>query len=72
MSKKEKSAFDFIIAGFNGNTDVALVMCAYVFDGESIYYLNVDKTTNTVSQSTSATTFSYNELDAYRIANEIE
>ena len=64
------SAFDFVIAGFEGNTDVSLVMCAYVCDGESIYYLNIDQTTNEVAQSTSATTFSYDGLDAYRVANE--
>ena len=65
------TAFDFVIAGFGTNTDVNLVMCAYVCDGTSVYYLNIDQTTNKVAQSTSATTFSYDGLNAYRVANEI-
>ena len=64
------TAFDFVIAGFGTNTDVNLVMCAYVCDGTNVYYLNIDQTTNEVAQSTSATTFSYDGLNAYRVANE--
>ena len=65
------TAFDFVIAGFGTNTDIELVMCAYVCDGTNVYYLNIDQTTNEVAQSTSATTFSYDGLNAYRVANEI-
>ena len=70
ITSQTMSAFDFVIAGFEGNTDVSLVMCAYVCDGESIYYLNIDQATNKVAQSTSTTTFSYDGLNAYRVANE--
>lgn len=67
LTKEENlKAFDFVITGFNGNTDINLVMCAYACDGESVYYLNIDQATNNVVQSTSATTFSYDGLNAYK------
>ena len=71
ITSQTMSAFDFVIAGFGTNTDVNLVMCAYVCDGTSVYYLNIDQTTNEVAQSTSATTFSYDGLKAYMDANEV-
>ena len=34
------SSFEFILSGFNeGNSDLALVMCAYAFDGNDVSYL---------------------------------
>ena len=46
------ASFDFIITGFDaegGNDALALVMCAYVFDGENIFYLS--KTCDTAPET---------------------
>ena len=45
--KEEYSSFDFVISGFTvQQMDLALVMCAYVYDGTKYVYLQEVQTEN--------------------------
>ena len=57
-------SFEFKISGFSASTkDSELVMCAYVSDGSTVSYLNINQESNTVVQSEYATLITYNKYE---------
>ena len=43
--KEDYSSFDFVLSGFNSTQyELALVVCAYVYDGENVSFMQTNLT----------------------------
>lgn len=64
--KFDYSSVDFVIKGFGTNTEIPLAMCAYVYDGTEVDYINTSISDSiTITQDDYVSTFTLSSVLAY-------